>query len=149
MRLTKRTNLSVTILLFLIGLTCFLVLPVLPVGRTATASRVTGRIQSVSGLDSSRQAAMEKLYARFKAGDPFSEEEAVILNKFGAGATITDLEADVVTSRALYDLYVSNRDLTKEQQLILDNYTQAVMYRPTGIADLKTQLLNKRIAAAA
>lgn len=92
---------------------------------------------------------MEKLYARFKAGDPFSEEEAVILNKFGSGATISNLEADVVTSRALYDFYISARELTKEQQLILDTYTQAVMYRPTGIADLKTQLLNKRIAAAA
>jgi len=149
MRLTKRTNLSVTILLFLIGLTCFLVLPVLPVGKASTATRVTGRIQSGSGLDSSRQAAMEKLYAQYKAGNPFSEEEAVILNKFGTGATITNLEADVVTSRALYDFYISGGDLTKEQQLILDTYTQAVMYRPTGIADLKTRLLNKRIAAAA
>ena len=149
MRLTKRTNLSVTILLLLFGLTCILVLPGLPVGRAATTPNPTGQKASSSGLDGSRQAAMEKLYAQFKAGAPFSEEEGVILRKFGVGGTLTDLEADVVISRALYDYYIAAKALSKEQEELLGRYTRPVARRTTAVADLKTQLLNKRKAAAA
>jgi hypothetical protein len=149
MRFTKRTNLSVTILLLLFGLTCILVLPGLPVGRAATTPRAPSQKSSSSGLDSSRQAAMEKLYGQLKAGDPFSEEEGNILRQFGAGSVITDLEADVVISRALFDYYIAGKELTKEQELLFDQYSLSVARRSTDVADLKTQLLNKRIAAAA
>ncbi len=149
MRLVKRSNLGVTILLLLFGLTCLLVLPGLPVGRASTTARRPMQKVSSSGVDSSRQAAMEKLYSRLKAGDSFSEEEGNVLRKFGAGVTITDLEADVVISRALYDYYIASKELTKEQQELLDQYSLFVARRPTDVADLKTQLLNRRIAAAA
>jgi hypothetical protein len=104
---------------------------------------------SSSGLDSSRQAAMEKLYVQLKAGDPFSEEEGNIIREFGGGSAITDLEADVVISRALYDYYIAAKELTKEQQELLDRYTLSVARRPTDVADLKTHLVNRRKAAAA
>jgi hypothetical protein len=149
MRLAKRTNLGVTILLLLFGLTCVLVLPGLPVGRAATTPRVPGQKVSSSGLDSTRQAAMEKLYGQLKSGDSFSEEEGIILRRFAAGSAITDLEADVVISRALYDFYIVGKELTKEQQELLDRYSLFVAHRSTDVADLKTHLLNKRIAAAA
>ena len=96
MRLTKRANLSVTILLLLFGLTCILVLPGLPVGRAATTPRAASQKSSSSGLDGSRQSAMEKLYGQFKAGDSFSEEEANILRKFGAGGATTDRDVQAL-----------------------------------------------------
>ena len=58
MRFTKRTNLSVTILLLLFGLTCILLLPGLPIGRAATTPHAPSQKSSSSGLDGSRQAAM-------------------------------------------------------------------------------------------
>jgi hypothetical protein len=149
MRLTKRTNLSVTILLLLFGLICILVLPGLPVGRAATTPRGPSQKVSTSGLDGARQAAMEKLYGQLKSGDSFSEEEGIILRRFAAGGAITDLEADLVISRALYDFYILGKELTKEQEDLFDRYSLFVARRPTDVADLKTQLLNKRKAAAA
>ena len=146
MGVAKRADLGVTILAILFGLTCVLVLPGLPVGRAATTPRAASQKVSSSGLDSSRQGALEKLYVQFKSGAPFSEEEGVILRKFGAGVTLTDLEADVVISRALFDHYISGKELTKEQQELLARYSRSVARRSTDVADLKTQLLNKRKA---
>ena len=149
MRFARRMNLGVTLLLTMVGFTCVLVLPGLPVGRAATSSRSLSQKLAGSGLDSSRQSAMEKLLGQLKGGDQFSEEEANILRRFGSGAAITDLEADLVISRALYDYYISGKELTKQQQELLDEYSLFVARRSTDVADLKTQLLNKRIAAAA
>ncbi|HET8676552.1 MAG TPA: hypothetical protein VFO63_12230, partial [Blastocatellia bacterium] len=84
-----------------------------------------------------------------KAGAPFSEEEAALLGRFEAGGALTDLEADVVISRALYDNFILAKELSREQQELYDRYSQFVSRRTTDIADLKTQLLNKRKAAAA
>jgi len=92
---------------------------------------------------------MEKLYLKFKAGDQFSEEEENILRRFGQRYAISDLEADVVISRALNDYYVLGNELTKAQEDLLGRYTQSVARRDRDIADLKTQLLNERYAAAA
>src|SRR4030095_16655471 len=149
MRLANRTNLSVTILLLLFGLACVLVLPGLPVGRAATTPRGPSQKASSSGLDSSRQAAMEKLYGQLKSGESFSEEEGNILRRFAAGNAITDLEADVVISRALYNFYIVAIELTKEQEDLFDRYSLFVARRPTDVTDLKKQLLEKRRAAAA
>lgn len=148
MRTPRPTTVSFTILITLIGLTCILVLPELSASRAATAPRTVQKA-SKSGLDGSRREALEKLYNQLKAGEPFSEEETAILRKYNMGETVTDLEADVVISRALYDYYIAFEDLTKDQQLLLGRYQQFVSRRAQDIADLKTQLLNKRIAAAA
>ena len=147
MRLAKRMNLGLAILVTLFGLTV-LIMPGFPVGWAATTP-VSLIQKGSSGLDSSRQAALEKLYSQFKNGDPFSEEEGNILRKFAAGGTMTELEADLLISRALFDHYITGQELTKEQQELLDQYTQLVARRSTDVADLKRQLLNKRIAAAA
>ena len=149
MRLAKRTDLGITILLMLFGLTCVLILPGLPVGHAEATWRASVQKVSSSGLDSARQAALEKLYAQLKAGDPFSEEEGNILRSFAAGGAISELEADVVISRALFDYYIASRELSREQQELLDRYSLAVARRSTDVADLKTRLLNNRIAAAA
>ena len=148
MRLAKRMNLGVAILVTLFGLTCVLILPGFPVGRAATTPAPLIQKGS-SGLDSSRQAALEKLYSQLKNGEAFSEEEGNILRRFAAGGAITELEADLLISRALFDYYITGQELTKEQQELLDQYTQYVARRSTDVADLKRQLLNKRIAAAA
>jgi hypothetical protein len=143
------TNLKLVLLATVVGVICFLILPGFPVSRAATSVRGARQDVSRTGLDRARQASLEKLYASFRAGDQFSEEEADMLRKFGEGAVISELEADVLISRALYDYYVTGHELTKEQEELLGRYTQFVARRDHDIADRKSQALNKRIAAAA
>ena len=134
-------------LLVLIGITAWLVLP----SQSPTANKLPqpAHLQLRSVLSADRRAALEALYARFKVGDPFSEEEGNILRRFGGGGAVSDLEADVIISRALYDFYIAGKELTPEQEGLLDRYLLSVAHRVTDVADLKRQLLNKRIAAAA
>jgi len=148
MRLTDRISLSVAALLLLCGLNCVLILPSLSVSQAKTHRAVAGQ-QKESGLDNSRQASMQKLFEDFKAGVPFSEEERKILQRFGSGAAINELEADVVISRALYDFYIANKQLTKEQEDLFDRYSSFMSRQPTDVADLKNQLLEKRKRAEA
>src|SRR5262249_24080330 len=148
MRLSKRISLAVTLSLSLFGFACVLLLPGLPVSRAATT--VLPVIQKeASGLDSSRLAAMEKLYGEFMAGIPFSEEERKILQRFGSGGAVTELESDVVISRALYDFYIAAKPLTKEQEDLFDRYSLFKSRQPTDVLDLKARLVEKRRAAAA
>jgi hypothetical protein len=143
------TNLRLTLLVTVAGVICFLVLPGFPVSRAATAARGARQDVSRSGLDRSRQSALEKLYANFRAGGQFSEEEGALLRKFSEGVQLSELEADVLISRALNDYYVAGNELTKEQEDLLGRYEQFVARRDHDIADRKSQSLNKRIAAAA
>jgi len=124
------------------------VLPGLTVVRAALTPQIAAQKLSSQGVDSAQQKAMQKLYTQLKAGDPFSEEEAKILLQFGEGLAITSLEADTVISRALYNYYIAGAELTKEQEELLDLYSQFVAFRSTDVSDLKTQLLNRRISAA-
>jgi peptidase C25-like protein len=138
-------------LLALAGLAGLLILPGLPSGRANASGKSAepGQKTAGSSLDAERQSALERLYAQFKAGAPFSAEETLILRKFGEGAAVTELEADVVISRALYDFYLAGKDLSKEQEELFDRYSQFAARRSSDVADLKAQLYNKRVAAAA
>ena len=89
------------------------------------------------------------MLSELKEGAPFSEEETAVLRRFESGGALTDLEADIVISRALYDLFILSKELTREQQEVYARYSEFASRRTTDIADLKTQLLNKRKAAAA
>jgi hypothetical protein len=142
-------NLKLAVLLTLAGVVSVLALPGLPVSWAKATSRTQRQEVSRSGLDGSRQAALEKLYNQLKSGDSFSEEEAIILGRFGEGLALSELEADVLISRALNDYYVTGNELTKEQEDLLGRYEQFVARRDHDIADRKSQSLNKRIAAAA
>ncbi len=140
-----------SIVLILSGLTALLILPG---SRANTSSSMavspkTTQKQFASSLDAERQSALEKLFALFKAGGAFSKEEAAILQRFGAGQAISELEADIVISRALYDFYVADKELTKEQEDLFERYSQFAARRSTDVLDLKLQLYNKRLAAAA
>jgi hypothetical protein len=137
-------------LLALVGLMVWLILPGLPIGRTIsahTASAEQGK--SGPGLDAARQAAVEKLYAESKMGAPFSLEEREILRKFAAGDVVSELEADTLISRALYDYYVTGNELSREQQELLGRYSSYVARRSTDVLDRKIQARNQRLAAAA
>src|SRR6266567_6661992 len=135
-------------LLVLAVVIVWLLLPGLPL-NWVSANKKPAQAQSTTGLSPERKATLEKLYAQFNAGDLFSEEEGIILRMFAAGGALTDLEADVVISRALYDFYITGKELTAEQEQLFDRYSLFVARRPNAVADLKRQLLNKRIAAAA
>src|SRR5882724_10343416 len=146
----KRARTFFRVIFVLAGIACWLVLPGIPLNQ-ASANRLAQPTQKQlsSGLNAERQAALEKIYAHFKAGEPFSEEEGKILRAFGGAAAVTDLEADVVISRALYDFYIAGKELSPQQEELFDRYSLSVSRRVTDVADRKTQLLNKRIAAAA
>src|SRR5215813_6734485 len=146
---TTTINVRLTLLLSIIGILCIIVLPGLPSGRAATSSWTVGQDHSRSKLDRARRASMQKLYEEYTAGNRFSEEEANILRNFGLGYVLSELEADVVISRALYDHYVAGKELTREQEDLLSRYTLYVSRRDHDVADLKTQYLNRRIAAEA
>ena len=137
----------VGVLSALAGFICIGILPVLPMSRVAANSHNAGQKVKRFALDDARRSALEKLYAQFKAGEPFSEEEGNILLRFAEGAVLSELEADVVISRALYSYYIAAAALTKEQEDLLDRYQQFVARRSSDVADLKHQLLNRRIAA--
>lgn len=130
----------------------WLSLPGLQLGRASVTTPVVlgASTQNAEGaVDPERLTAIARLYAQVRAGAPASEEEADILRRFAAGLSITQLEADVVISRALYGYYISESELTREQEILLARYRSFVARRETDIRDLKTQLLNKRKAAAA
>lgn len=137
-------------LLVLPGIAALLALagvPLDPVSASKLPQPLQKQLSDAFGAD--RQAGLEKLYAQFKAGEPFSEEEGKILRAFGENGAVTELEADVVISRALFAFYIAGRVLTAEQEELLGRYSESVARRVTDVADLKRQLLNKRLAAAA
>ncbi|MFY9607362.1 MAG: C25 family cysteine peptidase [Blastocatellia bacterium] len=149
---TRRARQRLILPLTLAGVTGWLFLPGFPLGRASATTRVVpgASMQNpATGLDPERQAALAKLYAQVRAGAPASEEEADILRRFASGLPISQLEADVAISRALYAYYISGSELTREQEVLLARYKSFVARRETDIRDLKTQLLNKRKAAAA
>jgi predicted metalloprotease len=145
---TKRAQNTVGMLLVLAGLASWLILPGLPMGRAISAHTV-GAAQSRSGLDPTRQAALERLQVELKAGGSFSLEEQDLLRRFAAGEALSELEADTLISRALYDYYVTGNELSREQQELLGRYSDYVARRSTELLDRKVQARNQRIAAAA
>jgi predicted RecA/RadA family phage recombinase len=154
MRGTKRVRRLIHLTLVITGLFGWLVLPGLPWARAITSAHSGIRKppmqkQAASGLDSDREAAMLKLYSQLRAGAPFSLEEADILRRYGAGYKITELEADTVISRALYDYYITGNDLTREQQVLLTRYRGFAARRNADIADLKAGTAAQRAAATA
>jgi len=137
----KRTRYSVTLFLTLVGLGVWLALPNLQQGQASVSRPAAGAAQkpAATGLDSERQAALVKLLAQLRAGTPFSEEETLLLRRFEAEGTLTELEADVVISRALYDFYIRGVELTPRQSALLDQYALSVSRRNTDVLDMKTQ----------
>lgn len=153
MRHTKsRTRHLLSLAIIVSAIAIWAALPGLSINRISAHGNKVGAqkpVQSSAGLDPAREQALLGLYAQLKAGAAFSEEEALILRRFNAGGVISILEADTVISRALFDYYISGKELTREQQDLLGQYTQFVARRDRDIADLKTRLLNERKAAAA
>ena len=105
------------------------------------------RLATGSGLDSERDAQLYSLAVQLRAGAPFALEEADILRRYVAGFAITELEADILISRALYARYVEGRELTVLEDKLLQEYLAATSRRSQSILDRKMQLLAEREAA--
>jgi hypothetical protein len=99
-------------------------------------------------LDGSRRAALLDLYTQMVAGGQFSEEEIVILNRFAGDRFVSELEADVVLSRALFAYFVAKTDLTKEQEILIGRYATLTASRASAIADLKAEVARQEQAKA-
>ncbi|MEN3333051.1 MAG: hypothetical protein V7641_2416, partial [Blastocatellia bacterium] len=147
----RRMRYGISLLLALIGVSIWLTLPNLQSGQASVSHTARGTAQNPAGtgLDGERRAALDKLLADLNGGAPFSEEEASLLRRFAASETLIELEADVLISRALYDHYVKGAALTREQEVLLDEYSKFTARRSTDVLDLKTQLRNRRRAYAA
>ena len=130
-----------------------LVLLAVPFNRSKTSAQAGAQRDSESHpgakLDAQRRLALKQLDSRLRAGDPFSREEIEILTRFAAGYSITELEADTLISRALYNRYVVSNPLSREQESLLDLYSGSVARREHDIADFKFSSLEMRSAAAA
>jgi hypothetical protein len=145
---TKRAQHLVSLAVIIAGLLALLILPLSPGGATSL-THTAGQNPSPPDLDKIRVASLQKLYSDLEAGSSFAEEERAILRTFNAGGPVTELEADILISRALYDFYVAGTELTREQEELLARYEARVSRRSIDVADLKTRLLDRRKAAAA
>ena len=127
-------------------------IPFNPTTNAGHISSLRGSSQGLSGtgLDTDREAALKELYSHFKAGAPFSKEEAYLLSRFHYWEPVSDnrevvaileplstLEADVVISRALYTQYVVKQVLSKKERKLLQAYKKFVAQKGRRIADLK------------
>ena len=99
---------------------------------------------SADTLGVARIAALDYLYKQLVSGEPFSEQEAKILNNYKAGFEIDTLEADVVISRAIYTDLVQNKPLTRDQQVVYDDYRAWKGVQLHDIADVKRQRAAER-----
>lgn len=143
-RTIKRASYFLSSLLLLGGVILWLTLP--NVSLTASTTSNDNRLVA---LNSQRRAALKDLDSQLLAGARFSSEEQDILRRFEADQFIPDLDADVLISRALYDYYVANQQLTREQEELLSRYAESVSRRDHDLADRKAQLLKARQDAAA
>jgi hypothetical protein len=109
----------------------------------------TAAAPAPSRLDASRDRQLRQLLSDVAAGKPFSLEEYELLNHFAFGGELTELEADVLLSRVLYDRYVVKRPLTREQELLLEAYEEATARRERAILDSKREILEREELEAA
>jgi hypothetical protein len=138
----------VNLAVIIAGLLSLLILPLFQGGATGLYP-ASSQKSSAADPGQARTDALLKLYSELEAGAPFSEEEIAILRRFKAGDLVTELEADIVISRALHDFFVAGSELNAAQEELLARYTQMVARRDKDVADLKTRLLERRKAAAA
>ncbi len=112
-------------LLFLF-LAIFIGLLVLPVELTRTSVHAQDQVSipahPYSTFDSKQTAALNELYGRWQSGEKFAEEEGLILQRWGMGLPIAELEGRVVISRVLFERYVTGSELTSEAAGLLEEF---------------------------
>src|SRR5437762_5108067 len=94
----------------------------IPVRAQSQVAQETAQAHSYANLSPEQVAGLNNLYQGLLAGQPFSEEEKYILNRFAAGAQISELEARVVIARILYNSYVTGQELTADDQVLFEKY---------------------------
>lgn len=133
-------------LLFALGiLLCLLALLAVPFERGKTSAqggdrRARSEEQTRPVLDAPRRLALKQLNSQLRAGEPFSREEISILKRFAAGESITELEADTLISRSLYQRFTLGEELTRDHEILFDLYSSFAARREHDILDLKTDL---------
>ena len=125
-------------------------LPVVAFGVQGT--RLDRRIiepaaKSVQDPDSEHRRWLADLYLQLSAGEPFALEEGALLRRWASGATLDELELEVLRSRVLYRSYVAGLELSDPDAKILEAYELARSRRSSAILDQKMRLLAEREAA--
>src|SRR5713101_77613 len=70
----------------------------IPVRAQSQVGQESGQAHSYANLSPTQVAELSNIYQELLVGQPFSEEEKYILNRFAAGVQISELEGQVVTS---------------------------------------------------
>ena len=121
------------------GLALWLVLPGLPfdqIGKTAR-QHIFKQDQVTHALSVERKAMLDLLLNQMNLGYPFSAEEKKILNNYNLKLEVSDLEADTLISRALYEYYIKDNALSIEQSNLLSRYKDFIDPSNISLADLK------------
>ncbi len=124
-----------------------LVIVLTPFATFGQSTRLRPLDHPAVSLDDEREAVLRAMYIELRGGAPFSLEEADILRRWAAGAGVSELESDVLVSRALYARYVTGDPLTDEQDRLLDAYLSATRRAEQSVLDRKMRMLAEREAA--
>jgi hypothetical protein len=96
-------------------------------------------INTRSGLNSLRSEKLSQLFVELATGGVFTGSEVSVLSSFVSGNEITSLEADTLISRALYQKYIAQSELSIEQDDLLYRYDREVE-KPMTSTEAKTYL---------
>src|SRR5258705_164417 len=99
-----------------------------------------GRSTLDERLGEERTAALKKLSAKRRGGAPFAIQEIEIIDAFEAGLLVEIIEADIVISRALYDVYVAGKQPTEEQGDLLVRYRAFINEHASDLIARNAQL---------
>ena len=75
-----------------------------------------------SSLDDQSTTALKKLSKQRAGGAPFAIQEIEILDAVDAGLPIAQIEAEIVISRALYEVFVAGKPAREGQAKLIDGY---------------------------
>lgn len=97
-----------------------------------------------------RDGVLIGLLKRLEAGRPFAPEERAILDAYNAGLAISQLEADVLTSRVLYTKYIAGKKVTEDQEALLERFKAYTTVRRDMLFERRAvlhRMAGKEIAA--
>jgi ribosomal protein L35AE/L33A len=102
--------------------------------------------QPYQTFDTRQTAQLNELYGKWQSGEQFAEEEKLILQRWGLGLPISELEGRVVISRVLFERYVANQELTLEEEGLLSEFESYRRAAGRLIEDERVKIKQERLA---
>ncbi len=96
-------------------------------------------------FDVEQTTKLNELYGRWQSGEKFSEEEGLILQRWGMGLPLSELEGRVVISRVLFERY-SGHALTSEAAELLAEFEGYRRVAGQFVEDERVRMKQERAA---